>query len=139
MFALHLNIKPQSKMKKLKLILLSSLFVAALSSCSHEPKACFTVDVDANSTGSYVKSSKGKVGDRFYFSSLCSEHNFTSATIFEYGDGTTGSEEGHEYTKPGTYTVKCKVFAVDHGKKGDKSAEFTQAITVLPSQTQAGL
>lgn len=140
MFALHLNLKSNS-MRNLKLILLSTAVVALLSSCSKEPRACFTVDVfSANGDyGNYVKSNKGKVGERFYFSPMCSEHNFSSATIFEYGDGTKGSDEGHEYTKPGTYTVKCKVFAVDHGQKGEKSAEFSQSITVLPSEKRASL
>ncbi len=125
-------------MKNLKLMMLSTAFIAVMSSCSKEPKACFTVDV-YNSTGNYVKSNKGKVGERFYFSPMCSQYAFSDATVFEYGDGTTGKEEGHEYTKPGTYTVKCKIFIVDHGKKGELSSEATQSITVLPSEKRASL
>jgi len=125
-------------MKTLNLILLSSAIAVIFSSCSKEPKACFTVNV-YNSTGTFVESTKGKVGERFYFSPMCSEYAFSDATVFEYGDGTTGKEEGHEYTKPGTYTVKCKIYLVDHGQKGEKSAEATQSITVAPSEARASL
>lgn len=126
------------KMRNLKLLLFSTAIVAVLSSCSKEPKACFTVDV-YNAEGNYEKSNKGKVGERFYFSPMCSEYAFSEATIFDYGDGTTGKEEGHEYTKPGNYTVKCKIFMVDHGQKSDKSSEATQSVTVLPSEKRASL
>ena len=137
MLRLHLNLN-LNQMKNLHSILLSLFIIAIMSSCSHEPKACFTVDL-LKPDGTYITTNKGKVGERFYFSPMCSEHNFSSATIFEYGDGTKGSEEGHEYNKPGSYTVKCKVFAADHGAKGEKSAEFSQAVTVLPSEKTASL
>ena len=126
------------QMKNLKLILLSSIVAAAICGCGKEPKACFTVDV-YNSSGKYEKSNKGKVGERFYFSPMCSENAFSDATLFEYGDGTTGKDEGHEYAKPGTYTVKCKIFVVENGKKGEQSSEATQSITVLPSAVSASL
>lgn len=127
-----------NSMKSLKLFLAVAVIAVAFSSCSRDPKACFTVDV-YNASGVYVPTTKGQVGERFYFSPMCSEQCFSSATLFEYGDGTTGTESGHVYSKAGSYTVTCKVFAVEHGTKGAKTDEAKQSITVVPSQAQAGL
>ncbi len=119
---------------------LAMMFVAAgmvaLTSCSKQPKACFKVEVQ-DKEGKWVKSSTGMVGEMFYFSSICSENAHAAGTTFDYGDGTTGTEESHEYKKPGNYTVKCTVYAPVKGEKGDISDMTTQAVVVKDLQAEA--
>lgn len=122
------------KRKFLPLMLIAT--VALLSSCSKEPKACFKVEVQTKD-GKWAPTTTGKVGEHFYFSTMCSENAYALGTIFEYGDGTTGHEESHEYKKPGTYNVKCTVFESKKGEKGEKSDVASQTITVKDLQAEA--
>src|SRR5690242_10997896 len=118
-------------MKNLNLILSAVVIAALVTSCSRSPKSCFKVEVHAPD-GSWVPTNTGKVGDRFYFSTVCSE-NAGAGTKFDYGDGTTGNNEGHEYTKPGSYTVKVTVY----GKKGELSDISSQSVSVKELQADA--
>lgn len=116
------------------LAIAASLF--AITSCSKEPKACFKVEVQTND-GKWVPTTTGKVGELFFFSPLCSKNAFASGTMFDYGDGTTGTEESHEYKKPGNYTVKCTIYAPEKGEKGTKSDIASQAVVVKDLQADA--
>lgn len=123
-------------MKNLHLLVLSSVLAVAVSSCSRAPKSCFQVEVKGPD-GKWSAASSGKVGDRFYFSTTCSKNAFGLGTQFDYGDGSTGTEQAHDYAKPGNYTVKCTVYSTDHGQKGDQSDVSTQSITVKDLQAEA--
>jgi PKD repeat protein len=121
-------------MRILKLTLALSVCAALLSSCSREPKSCFTIQVK-NPEGGWITTTTGKVGEDFYFSPICSENAYGKGTLFEYGDGTKGIEESHVYAKPGSYTVKCTVYSVSHGEKGEKTDVASQSVTVKPAPT----
>ena len=113
-------------------LMLATAGLLAVTACSKQPKACFKVEVQ-NKEGKWVKSSTGLVGELFYFSSICSENAHATGTTFEYGDGTKGTDESHEYKKPGSYTVKCTVV----GAKGNLSDVATQSVVVKDLQAEA--
>ncbi len=123
-------------MKQIKVFLACSLIVV-MAGCSKNPKACFTVEVQGHD-GKWKQTTTGNVGERFYFSPMCSKNIFVG-TEFDYGDGTSGTQEGHEYTKPGTYTVKCTVFSGKNGKQGDLTDVTTQSVTVKALQADVGI
>jgi hypothetical protein len=108
----------------------------ALYSCSNQPKSCFKVELQKKD-GKWIQASEGKVGDHFYFSPMCSENIFALGTEFDYGDGTKGTQESHEYAKPGQYTVKCTVYNTRKGEKGDVSDVATQTIVVKQLSAEA--
>jgi hypothetical protein len=122
-------------MKTITMMLLATGMLA-ITSCSKQPKACFNVEVQ-DKNGTWIKSTTGLVGEMFYFSAMCSENAHATGTVFDYGDGTTGTEENHEYKKPGKYTVKCTVFSPAKGAKGDKSDVATQSVVVKDLQAEA--
>lgn len=117
-------------------LLLLAAGIAVMSSCSREPKACFKVEIQTKD-GKWAPTNTGKVGEHFYFSTMCSQNAHALATTFDYGDGTTGHEESHDYTKPGTYTVKCTVYESKKGEKGEKSDVATQTVVVKDLQAEA--
>lgn len=119
-------------MKKLSLVVVSAVALA-LTSCSKEPKACFNVEVQTPE-GKWVKSTTGKVGEMFYFSTICSQNAHATGTEYDYGDGSKGQDANHNYVKPGSYTVKCTVYAPKKGEKGDKSDVASQTIVVKDLQ-----
>ena len=101
-------------MKKTLVLLLSVVFVLAMTSCQKQPTAAFTASkTNATVNETIVFTNTSKDGSKY-------EWNF--------GDGAVSSTETavHTYTTAGTYNVKLKVSS----KNGKKSDEATSLITV---------
>jgi PKD repeat protein len=105
-------------MKTLKVIVTVFLAAIAISSCTKEPSASFTVSSKLVSTNENVK---------FTNTSTDADHY-----QWEFGDGLTSSDANptHAYSKEGTFTVKLTAFSANN----KKSSTYTETITVADTK-----
>ena len=105
-------------MKTLKTLAVLFLAAVAISSCTKEPGASFTVSSKLVSTNETVK---------FTNTSTDADHY-----QWEFGDGLTSTEVNptHSYSKEGTYTVKLTAYSANN----KKSNSYTETITVADTK-----
>lgn len=105
-------------MKKNKLLLTAGMFGLALTSCSKDPVACFTLDKTTAAVNTPIVADASCSVDAGKYMWMESE-----GSTFE---GTTRPEVAiYTYSEPGNYTIRLKVKSESNGNETEISKPVT--------------